>query len=94
MDEVSYIRNAHGGYSLCHRSGFHPFPCGMEECGLHPFLPAARLELARANPADFESAVSTNSTMPACLGMIAEENIAGKGNLEYISVLAVSCQYA
>ena len=38
-------------------------------------MPAARLELARANPADFESAVSTNSTMPACLGMIAEENI-------------------
>ena len=28
-------------------------------------LLVARLELARANPADFESAVSTDSTMPA-----------------------------
>ncbi len=28
-------------------------------------MPVARLELARANPADFESAVSTNSTIPA-----------------------------
>ena len=28
-------------------------------------LLVARLELARANPADFESAVSTNFTIPA-----------------------------
>ncbi len=54
------------------------------------YMPAARLELARANPADFESAVSTNSTMPAYSGIIAEEGTAGKGNLEYICVLAVS----
>ena len=53
-------------------------------------MPAARLELARANPADFESAVSTNSTMPAYSAIIAEEGTAGKGNLEYICVLAVS----
>ena len=34
-------------------------------------LPAARLELARANPADFESAVSTNFTIPAFLSNIS-----------------------
>ncbi len=34
-------------------------------------LLVARLELARANPADFESAVSTNFTIPAFLSNIS-----------------------
>ena len=36
------------------------------------YMPAAGLEPARVAPADFESAVSTNFTMPAYTRIIAE----------------------